>query len=75
MSETTSTASAPKQYAMYYTAATGSFAVGYVWNRIKWDGVSTWAPPAGSAIVLDEPDATTGVCAYPIGSSYTAAAS
>ncbi|MBO1361453.1 hypothetical protein J2D73_16835, partial [Acetobacter sacchari] len=39
---------------------------GYVWNRILWDGTSTWSPPTGSAAIVD-PDG-----AYPIGSTYSA---
>jgi len=56
-------------YAVYYTAATGDYAAGYVWNRVLWDGASGWAPPAGSAALADAANT------YPIGSIYTAPAS
>ncbi|NVN09697.1 hypothetical protein [Nguyenibacter vanlangensis] len=54
------------QYAVYYTTETDGGAAGYVWNRVMWDGSSTWAPPAGSAAVADP------TAQYPIGSTYTA---
>jgi len=66
-------------WAVYYTAPTNEVAynldgtttetpraAGYVWNRIVWDGVSEWSPPAGSAVVQDTDNA------YPIGSTYQA---
>lgn len=59
-----------QQYALYYTAATETHPVGYVWNRIAIGAKSVWEPPAGSAIVLDDPDPDTGAVKYLLGSTY-----
>lgn len=53
-----------QEYAVYRTVATTTEAVGYVYNRIMWDGSEGWSPDTGSAGVAD-PDSK-----YPIGSTY-----
>lgn len=58
-----------QNYAVYRTIASGSEAVGYVVNVIVWDGISTYSPGTGLALVAD-PDGK-----YLIGSTYTAPAS
>ena len=53
-------------YAVYYTAATGSYAAGYVWNNILVPSGGTLPTIAGSALVKDADRK------YPIGSTYKA---
>ena len=57
-------------YAVYLTAAETEQGtarpIGYVVNRVLWDGASAWTPDSGCAVVAD-PDGL-----YPIGSTYTA---
>ena len=52
-------------YAVYLTLASGSRPAGYVWNRILWDGQTSWSPPEGSAALQDDANS------YPIGSTYS----
>jgi len=53
-------------YAVYRTVADGDQPIGYVANNILWDGVSSYEPGNGLAMVAD-PDRL-----YPIGSTYPA---
>ncbi len=59
----------PDAYSVYLTAATVEHPIGYVIDRVLWDGTADWLPPTGTAIVADPNGA------YPIGSSYTAPSS
>ncbi|MEE8663517.1 MAG: hypothetical protein SOH81_08050 [Acetobacter sp.] len=58
-----------QEYAVYRTVATDKEAIGYVYNRIIWDGGDGWAPDSGSAAVADQENL------YPIGSVYSVSAS
>lgn len=53
-------------YAVYYEAATGKYAAGYVWNNILVPSDGAVPTIAGSLLVSD-PDRK-----YPIGSTYKA---
>ena len=61
MSDSTST------YAVYRTAASDAEEVGFVVNRIVWDGKSEYSPGDGLAAIADPAGK------YPIGSTYTTA--
>ncbi|BCZ76157.1 hypothetical protein [Komagataeibacter phage phiKX2] len=62
---TTTTSSSIQNYIVYRTAASGSEGVGYVVNRVLWDGASTFEPGTGLALALDADGA------YQVGSTYT----
>jgi len=53
-------------YAVYRTAAVEDSPAGTVINRVLWDGVQSWVPGDGLAVVAD-PD-----CKWRIGSVYEA---
>ncbi|RUT25381.1 hypothetical protein C0V97_12425 [Asaia sp. W19] len=56
----------PDAYSVYLTAATVEHPIGYVIDRVLWDGRSDWSPPDGTAAIPDHEGQ------HPIGSSYTA---
>ncbi|AQS84016.1 hypothetical protein A0U92_03665 [Acetobacter aceti] len=58
-----------QNYAVYRTSVSGSEAAGYVVNAIVWDGVTSYSPGDGLALVAD-PDGK-----YPVGSTYAASTS
>ena len=51
-------------YAVYRTEASGEQPIGYVVNRVLWDGQSEYIPGAGLELVSDPANA------YPNGSTY-----
>lgn len=52
-------------YAVYRTVASGEQPIGYVVNRVLWNGQSEYIPGKGLELVSDP------VNAYPIGSIYS----
>lgn len=56
-------------YAVYRTVAFGEQPIGYVVNRVLWNGQSEYIPGAGLELISDPTNT------YPIGSVYSAASS
>ncbi|WP_086652300.1 hypothetical protein [Acetobacter cibinongensis] len=44
---------AVSEYAVYRTVAVDGSLVGTVVNRVMWDGMQTWTPGEGLAVVAD----------------------
>lgn len=47
------TATPSIHYAIYQLTASAEHPVGYVVNRVMWDGIAPWRPPSGCAAVAD----------------------